>query len=440
MRLVTNARWTAAALGVTAALLRLPHAFGDSLWQDEVASARIIREPTLPAMLHHVVRTESTPPLWYAVAWLVHHAGVSIHDTRLVSVVANGLVVAFVVLLANRFLPLPLAACAGAFAAVTAQLAGHGHELRAYELFALLALAFAFCLHDAAARPSRRRLAALAGVTCAGLLTHYFFAFTVAAGALWVWLDPAARRVRRRVVLALGAGCVAFAPWLPWFVVQFRQHRYDWIGPFQARLVVATPLRIFTPLLHGAAPAVALAFAVAGAAVVARRGPLGRLCATLALGPYALAAATWAAGVNVYDVRNMIGVAPFLAIAAIAPLALVPARVRIPAGVAVCAAAAAAFAVVTVNPAAPYSALARTLVADGWRPSDPVLVPWNYRAYRSPLAWYLPHASTLDRVPLREVRGRIAFVVVPHDDAFLVERLGRRRPRHAVALAVASRV
>jgi uncharacterized membrane protein len=437
---VNNARWTAGALGLAAALLRLPHAFGDSLWQDEVASARIIREPSFGAMLGHVVRTESTPPLWYALAWLVHHAGLSIHDTRLVSVVLDGAVVAGVVLLANRIFPLSLAACAGAFAAVSAQLSGHGHELRAYELFAVLALAFAFTLHDAVLQPTSARVGRLAAVTCAGLLTHYFFAFTVAAGMAWLWLDPTARRARRRVTLGVAAGCAAFAPWLPWFAVQFRQRRYDWIGPFNARVVVATPLRIVTPFLHGPAPALAIAFVVAGAALSWRRGPLGRVCATLALGPYALAAATWAAGVNVYDVRNMIGIAPFLAIVAMAPLASLPARARMPTAAAVCGAAAAGFAMVTINPAAPYSTLAHTLVADGWRPNDAVFVPWNFRAYRSPLAWYLPHAATLDRVPLGEIRGHPAFVVVPRHDTFLVERLHRRPPRHAVPLAVTSRV
>jgi uncharacterized membrane protein len=185
---VNNRRWTAAAIGLAASVLRLPHALGDSLWQDEVASARIIREPTLGRLLGHVVRTESTPPLWYVVAWLVHGSGVSIHDTRVLSVAADGVVVALVVLVAARLLPLPLAACSGLLAAVSAQLSEHGHELRAYELFALLAIVFAFALHEAALRPRPRALAALGAVTCAGLFTHYFFAFTVAAGVDWMWV------------------------------------------------------------------------------------------------------------------------------------------------------------------------------------------------------------------------------------------------------------
>ena len=109
-------------------------ALGASFWQDEVASARVVQQPTFDAMLHQVAKTESTPPLWYALAWLLHRAGVSIHDARLLSVLLDGLVVAGVVLLAARILPLSLAVAAGGLAAVGAELSAHGRELRAYEL------------------------------------------------------------------------------------------------------------------------------------------------------------------------------------------------------------------------------------------------------------------------------------------------------------------
>jgi hypothetical protein len=46
-----------------AVVVRLPGAFAHALWQDEVASARILQQPTLGAALARVTRTESTPPL-----------------------------------------------------------------------------------------------------------------------------------------------------------------------------------------------------------------------------------------------------------------------------------------------------------------------------------------------------------------------------------------
>jgi 4-amino-4-deoxy-L-arabinose transferase-like glycosyltransferase len=447
---VNNTRRTALGLGVLAALLRLPHAFGDSLWQDEVASARIIREPTFTGMLRHVVRTESTPPLWYALAWLAHHAGLSIHDDRLLSVVCDGALVAAVVLLAERLLPLRFAAAAGALVAVGAQFSAHGHELRAYELFALLAVLLAFTLHGAMLRPSRRRLAALATVTAAGLLTHYFFAFTLAAAVAWLWLEPAARRTRRQVTVALAAGAAAAAPWSPWLLKQMRADRYSWIGRFRVWEVVSTPLQLFTGVVNGRViDLVVLAWVVAGAVVAWRRGPLARLCAVLALVPLGLAAVTWAGGENVYDVRNMLAIGPFVAVSLVLALAALPRRLSAAAAATACAAAAAAFAWVQVaSPPTPFQGLARALVAAGWRPHDPVVVFGPWFDFRSPLEWYLPHSPALAPVPKDALGRHVVFLIARHPHvrsrdpervgAFLVERLGPRLPaqllRHATVL------
>jgi len=70
-------------LAVPQARQRIAHhlvAIGQTALHDEVASARIINEPTFPGMLAHVARTESTPPLYYLLAWgwdqAVRHRGV----------------------------------------------------------------------------------------------------------------------------------------------------------------------------------------------------------------------------------------------------------------------------------------------------------------------------------------------------------------------------
>ena len=82
-----------AAVGVAllAVLVRLPSVYSQPFWQDEVASARILAAPNFPAMLGRVARTESTPPLWYSLAWMLHAAGAPLRDVRLLSVVAGGI-------------------------------------------------------------------------------------------------------------------------------------------------------------------------------------------------------------------------------------------------------------------------------------------------------------------------------------------------------------
>jgi hypothetical protein len=394
----------ALALGVAAACLRLPLALTTPFWQDEVASARILSEPTFGGVLRHVVRTESTPPLWYVAGWLVHQAGVPVYDVRLLSVMEDGVLVALVVLLAARLMPLRLAAAAGALVAVGAEFSAEGRWIRSYELFAVLTLALAFAL-------LRGSVAAVALFVAAGSLTHYFFLFVVAAAAAWIIVEG-----RRRLLLGVGAGLIPFAAWSPWFVAQYDHHRYSWIGPFDWREVVLTPLRLFTPhgsLVLGAATT---SICAAGAAMLWRRGPEGRLVALFAFGPLVLAAAVWAGGVHVYADRNLIAVGPFLAVAGVAALPVV-----VVAGVVTVATA--SFVVAQFHPGPQYNRLAHALVADGWRPGDAVAIYGSRSEYRSPLEWYLPGRPTLTNL----VVGRIdepVFVV-----GRTVNRIGVRNLR-----------
>jgi hypothetical protein len=133
--------WLAMLLaGTVAAAVRLPGVYGRPFWEDEVASAKIIVQPTFLDMLRRVAHTESTPPLWYALAWLAHQAGVPVQSDRLLSVVSGALLAAAVVALAHRFVALPLATVAGLMSALGGEFVLHGAELRAYELFALLSV------------------------------------------------------------------------------------------------------------------------------------------------------------------------------------------------------------------------------------------------------------------------------------------------------------
>lgn len=432
----------AVGLGGAAAALRLPLALTSPLWQDEVASARILDTHTFGAAIRGVVRTESTPPFWYALAWLVHHAGVPINDVRLLSVAEDGALVALVVILAARLLPLRFAALSGALVAVGAQFSGQGRWLRAYELLALLAVVLVFALLHAAAAATPGRLTLLAVVVAVGSLTHYFFLFTLAAGVTWTALDPAARPVRRRLLLAMAAGLVPFALWSPALVKQLRNHRYGWIGGFDWRETVVTPLRLFTyagsgrPVLVGA-----LALLVAcgvGSRVLWRRGPGGRLSVAFAVVPFVLAAAVWAAGLRIYDVRNMIAIGPFLAVAVAGALARLPARLHTVIPAVVVAAACTSFVLAQQNPGPAYDRLAHALVADGWRTGDAVAVFGDRSEFRSPLEWYLPGrpqlaataASRIDEpvfvIDSKALRGRA--IEIRRVSNMLVERLDAERP------------
>lgn len=416
------------AVGAAAVAVCLPH-IGDALSQDEVASARILGSSTFGAMLSRVARTESTPPLWYALGWAAHHAGLSIAEVRLLSTLFAALLAAAVVAVARELLPLRFAVAAGLLVAVGAQFAWHGHELRAYELFALLTALLAVSLVRSLGAPSRRHDVYLGLVVAAGLLTHYFFVFTVVAALGWVWLEPQARAIRRRSTIAIGAGAVLCAPWLPLFVQQFRRDRFWWIGPFRLHGVVAAPFRLFTPLVaQGVAgrvvPVAFLALTVCGAVVLARRSPAGRLCALLAFGPLVLASGAWAAGFRIFAARNLMGIGPFAAVAAVGAVSLLPRRlgaVVLAGGV---AAVVASFAINQRIPAPPYQLVAQALVREGWHPRDPVAVFGDFFSVRAPLEWYLPHQPVL--AVSRGTRR-------PCETVFAVAGpLGARRLRHVL--------
>jgi 4-amino-4-deoxy-L-arabinose transferase-like glycosyltransferase len=428
-------------VGAGAALVRLPRALTDPFWQDEVASARILREPTLTGVVRHVARTESTPPLWYLIGWLTHRLGLSIHDVRLLSVVTGGLLATATVLLARGLVGRTGAALAGVLVAVGGELVAAGRELRAYELLALMAVLFALALDAAVRDPSRRHLAALGISTVGGVMSHYFFAFTLAAGVAWLWFEPAARRARRRATLAIAGGLVLAAPWLPEALDQYRQNRFSWIGPFDGRVVTNTAFRLFTPLVRSGlaariVPSGFLALALLGALLLARSSARGRLCATLAFGPLALAAVAWLLGVRVYADRNMIGIGAFIATAFAAAIAGLPVRARAAALAAVATVAVAGFASEQLTPSAPYSGIAHALVAEGWNAADPVLVFGSSDAFRSPLEWYLPRAPSLTVLRRSHSECRIAYVVAGRRAARIVAEdvvSGRRVGRFLVA-------
>ena len=435
---MTRAGRVGAGIALVAVAARLPGVYTHALWEDEVASARIIAERTFPHMLRHVVRTESTPPLWYTLGWLVHLAGVPIRDIRLLSVLAGALLAFVVFDTARRFLSLQFAAFAGLLVALGGEIVGHGSELRSYELLALLSALFGRVLLDELSAPSRRREIGLAVIVAAGGLTHFFFAFTALAALGWLWLDPGARAVRRRATVAIMCGGFVASLWAPVMVTQYHADRFWWIGPFRARDVIAVPLRLFTFAYENTPTGAVLSatgavVVLAGCGYLVRSTATARLVVVLALAPIVEAAAVWAAGMNIFALRNLIGVAPFVAIAGAAAFAAVPWRRTVLVASAASVVALLA-ALSSVGSVLPYDTIARTLVADGWHTSQPVAVFGDFFRYRSPLEWYLPHRPVLDASkPTDRVCGTL--FVIRGDD---VERLRRVRPdelRHATILS-----
>ena len=207
--------------------------------------------------------------------------------------------------------------------------------------------------------------------------------------------------------------------------------------------MIETPLRLFTPDGSGTLPllagAASLAVCLVGCRLLLRSGPAGRLCALFTTVPLAAAAAAWAAGIDVYAVRNMIGIGPYVAVAWAAALAALPARARartlVP--VAVLTAAAAGFLLAQHRGGPAYDRMARALVADGWRPGDDVAVFGSRDEFRSPLEWYLPGRPLLSNARLARIDEPV-FVV--GGKSLGVDRIGVRSLRRDRRLLLGANV
>ena len=371
-------------------------------------------EPTIGAAMGRVENTESTPPLWYGLAWIVEQAGLPVEAARGIGVVASALLAGLVVVYARRLLPLWAAGLAGLIVALAGQLVLRGAELRAYALYALLALAFAWLLERAAEKPSWGRLAALAGVAAAGLLTHYFFVFVALAAVAWLWTTPAFRASRLPVSVSLAAAVLPFLLWLPSLVQQVENQRFSWIGDFSLLKAVAVysafgwnagPLYVRDLVQIGALEGVlrvgVFLAVVAGCVVAWRLGPRGRLTAILALAPVGMVALLWLAGENLFTARNVLACAPFAAVAIAALAAALPRRWgRLAAAACVLVVAAGLAREIQLAPP-PYDEIADALVELGWEEEADEFVSITGGAHelsylgsayaiRGPVSWYLP--------------------------------------------------
>ena len=233
-----------------------------------------------------------------------------------------------------------------------------------------------------------------------------------------------------RITGALGAGLIPFLLWLPELHTQMTNDRYNWIKGFNPPRVLQTPLRLFTPLVSGrwtnlAALAVVVVCAY-GAAALCRRGPAGRLCASLSLVPLALAALAWAAGERIFATRNMIAIGPFVAVCVVSALVALPRPVRAGAALVLSAAILGGFAWDQQKPDFSYSSVAHDLVAEGWRAGDPVAVYGAFTAFHSPLEWYLPRHTSLHRLRSRRLGDGVLFVVSARRTALALHGRDRR--------------
>lgn len=207
--------WFLLALILVAAVLRFISLDVQSFWLDEAYTVSLVHRHFFD-MLSQIPLSESTPPLYYILAWLwtqiFGHGEIGL---RSLSAVLGTATVPVVYLVARRVAGERAGLIAAALTAVNPLLIWYSQEGRAYALMVLLgALSLLFFVE---ALQSQRRVVLLrwAVVSALALATHYFAVFLIAAEIAWLFIAvPKLRRallVASTPVVLVGAALVPFA-------------------------------------------------------------------------------------------------------------------------------------------------------------------------------------------------------------------------------------
>ena len=197
------------ALVIFAAVLRFSTLGLQSFDLDESVTVALLHRG-FHGMLATIPKTESTPPVYYVLAWLwTKLFGLNEIGLRSLSALFGTLMIPLAYDVAARLASRRAGLLAAALTAVSPWLIWYSQEARAYALFAFLSLASFALFVRALDAPKKGVLAGWAALAALSLATHYFAIFMVLPEAAWLLLQT---RPRRRAAIASAfAGTVGVA-------------------------------------------------------------------------------------------------------------------------------------------------------------------------------------------------------------------------------------
>jgi hypothetical protein len=300
--------WAALAVAVAVAAGVVARFVADShLWLDEALTVNIAGLPI--SQIPEALRQDGSPPLYYVIL----HSWMEVFGTGTIAVRAlSGLFSVACLPLAwrvgRRVGGHTVAASFLVLLALSPFAVQYATEARMYSMTMLLVLTGGLALTNLLERPSSLALsAAVALITGALLLTHYYALYTVAAVGLvllWHAWRGEERAAARRAFLSMVAGSLLLLPWVPSFLYQAAHTGAPWGETGRGLRTVVDTLGVLVSGYHDAGPvplllAVGLiALAVFGRAVGRRRFEIdligrepGRTLALLTFGGLLLAVA-----------------------------------------------------------------------------------------------------------------------------------------------------
>jgi mannosyltransferase len=219
-------------------------------WYDESYTALLVRRGP-GEMLRLLPQLESTPPLYYCVAWVWARVfGADEAGLRSLSALCGTLTIPVAYLAARELLANRRAALiVAALTTCNPFLIWYSQEARAYSMLVLLSACTLLAFAWARERP-RPPAVALWALACAlALLTHYYAVIIVVPELAWMLYE---RRRSRAVQLAIGAIVLVGLALAPLAIRQNRNHSNHWIAhsSYLLRLRQVPALLLIGPETH----------------------------------------------------------------------------------------------------------------------------------------------------------------------------------------------
>lgn len=332
-----------AGLTALAAALRFPTLGLQSYRHDEAVTAGRVLVASLPGTMHQVWSGESTPPLYYFLAWLWSHPfGVHEFGLRSLSALFGTATVPVAYLAGRELSGRRTGVAVAAIVAASPMLVWYSQDARSYALLVLCSTAALYFFLRARRGGAARDLGGWALFSALALASHYFAVFPLAIEAAWLLF---AARPLRRVLWALAALAAVALALAPIALHQAAGSNNNWIATFaMVPRLRETAISFFVGeagLLKHALVPMAL-YAAAVGLLLWRGGERERRAAAVALaiggGTVALALAAAAIGQDYVLERNLLpALIPLFLVAAVGIAAPRSGRLGIAVGVALVA-------------------------------------------------------------------------------------------------------
>jgi mannosyltransferase len=209
-----------------------------SYHHDEVVTAARVLPGSFGHMLHEVRISESTPPLYYMLAWAWSKAfGLGPVGLRSLSALFGVMTIPVAFLIGRELAGRRAGLITAALVAFNPMLIWYSQEARAYALLILLCAASLLFFLRFRRSGERVDLALWSLCSVLALASHYFAVFPLVVEAAWLLAATPARR-RSQVTVAAGAIGAAGLAMAPLMLDQASYNHTDWIArePLLGRL------------------------------------------------------------------------------------------------------------------------------------------------------------------------------------------------------------